>query len=197
MGLSKEALSANRQLVARLGHNTFHCHNFKTDKDQYENKAFIGATCKAYFWYPNSFLICDKAQIDKLIEEGLPLPAVVFVLTMMQECIQEWQTRYMKPQDLNVSIQHAIFDAHLQGLIKYRRAARKRLTKFQVDWFTTGMEYAGIEIHRCEDQEHYCQSITHAEHVQPDTPEESEESEPEFNKNGHLTAQSKGKHRAQ
>ncbi|KAG8733864.1 hypothetical protein FRC10_012110 [Ceratobasidium sp. 414] len=196
MGLSEEALSANRQLVARLGHNTFHCRNLETDKDQYENKAFVGAICEAYFWYPDSFLIRDEAQMDKLIEEGLPLPAVAFVLTMMQECIQEWQTGYMKPRDLNITVQRAIFDAHLQGLIEYWRPARKRLTRFQVDWFKTGMEYAGIEIHRYEDEEHYCQSITRAEHVRPDTPEESEESEPEFNKNGRLTARSKGKHKA-
>ncbi|KAG8731861.1 hypothetical protein FRC10_001396 [Ceratobasidium sp. 414] len=170
--------------------------NLKTDKDQYENKAFVGAIYEAYFWYPDSFLICDEAQMDKLIEEGLPLPAVAFVLTMMQECIQEWQTGYMKPRDLNITVQWVIFDAHLQGLIEYWRPARKRLTRFQVDWFKTGMEYAGIEIHRYEDEEHCCQSITRAKHVRPNTPEESEESKPEFNKYGRLTARSKGKHKA-
>ncbi|KAG9090566.1 hypothetical protein FS749_000459 [Ceratobasidium sp. UAMH 11750] len=93
MGLSEEAMSANRQLVARLGHNTFHCRDLVTDQHQYEHKVFICAICEAYFWYPNSFLIRDEDNIDNLIEEGLPLPAVAFVLTMMQECIQEWQTQ--------------------------------------------------------------------------------------------------------
>ncbi|KAG9091329.1 hypothetical protein FS749_016629 [Ceratobasidium sp. UAMH 11750] len=175
MGLSEEAMSTNRQLVARLGHNTFHCRDL------------------AYFWYPDSFLIRDEEHVDNLIEEGLPLPAVAFVLTMMQECIQEWQTGYFKPRDLNVSTQRSIFDAHLQGLIEYRRPARKRLAKFQVDWFSAGMEYAGIEIHRYEDQDHYCQSITRSANVRPDTPEESE---PEYDESGRLTAQSKGKHKA-
>ncbi|KAG8701272.1 hypothetical protein FRC08_004190 [Ceratobasidium sp. 394] len=139
------------------------------------------------------FLIRDEDHIDNLIEEGLPLPAVAFVLTMMQECIQEWQTGYFKPRDLNVSTQRSIFDAHLQGLIEYRRPARKRLAKFQVDWFSAGMEYAGIEINHYEDQDHYCQSITRSANVRPDTPEESE---PEHDETGRLTARSKGKHKA-
>ncbi|KAG9087140.1 hypothetical protein FS749_003140 [Ceratobasidium sp. UAMH 11750] len=165
-----------------------------TDRYQYEHKVFICAICEAYFWYPDSFLIRDEDHIDNLIEEGLPLPAVAFVLTMMQECIQEWQTGYFKPRDLNVSTQQSIFDAHLQGLIEYRRPARKRLAKFQVDWFSAGMEYAGIEINRYEDQDHYCQSITRSANVRPDTPKESE---PEYDETGRLTAQSKGKHKAQ
>ncbi|KAG9077147.1 hypothetical protein FS749_010993 [Ceratobasidium sp. UAMH 11750] len=57
LGLSEDALSTNRQLVARLGHNTFHCRCLETDKDQYEHPVFVQALCEAYFWYPDTFLI--------------------------------------------------------------------------------------------------------------------------------------------
>ncbi|KAG8705735.1 hypothetical protein FRC08_001492 [Ceratobasidium sp. 394] len=193
LGLSEEALSANRQLVAQLGHNTFHCRRLGIDKDQYEHPVFVQAICEAYFWYPDTFLIRDTEHIDTLEREGLPLPAVAFVLTMMQECIEEWQTGRFRPRDLNVATQRSIFDAHLQGLIVYRRRAKKRLANFQVKWFEAGLEYAGIEIHRQDDEDHFCQSVTRAENVRADTPTDSE---PEYDEDGRLTARSKGKHKA-
>ncbi|KAG9077148.1 hypothetical protein FS749_010994 [Ceratobasidium sp. UAMH 11750] len=113
----------------------------------------------------------------------------------MQECIEEWQTGRFRPWDLNIVTQRAIFDAHLQGLLVYRRRAAKRLAGFQVKWFEAGLEYASIEIHRQNDEDHFCQSVTRAENVRPDTPTDSEP-EPEFDEDGRLTTQSKGKHKA-
>ncbi|KAG8726531.1 hypothetical protein FRC10_006999, partial [Ceratobasidium sp. 414] len=139
LGLSEEVLLANRQLVAQLGHNNFHCR--------------------------------------------------------MQDCIEEWQTGQFKPRELNLTTQWSIFDAHLMGLLEYCRRAPRRLFDFQRRWFEDGMVNAGVEIHRREEGERFCQSITQAENVRPDTPEEPEDSEPEYDGDGRLTARSKGKFR--
>ncbi|KAG9081062.1 hypothetical protein FRC06_005864 [Ceratobasidium sp. 370] len=195
LGLSEEVLLANRQLVARLGHNNFHCRNLVPDRDQYEHEAFIRAIYDAYFWYSDSFLIRDTEHLDEMVKNGLPLPAVAFVLTMMQDCIEEWQTGQFKPRELNLTTQRSIFDAHLMGLLQYRRRAPRRLSEFQQRWFEDGMVNAGVEIHQREEGEKFCQSITRAENVWPDTPEESEDSEPEYDGDGRLTARSKGKFR--
>ncbi|KAG9090919.1 hypothetical protein FRC06_000820 [Ceratobasidium sp. 370] len=195
LGLSEEVLLANRQLVARLGHNNFHCCNLVPDRDQYEHEAFTRAIYDVYFWYSDSFLIRDTEHLDEMVKNGLPLPAVAFVLTIMQDCIEEWQTGQFKPRELNLTTQRSIFDAHLMGLLQYRRRAPRRLSEFQRRWFEDGMVNAGVEIHRHEEGEKFCQSITQAENVRPDTPEEPEDSEPEYDGDGRLTARSKGKFR--
>ncbi|KAG9092113.1 hypothetical protein FS749_015996 [Ceratobasidium sp. UAMH 11750] len=138
-GLSEKVLLANQRLVARLGHNNFHCGNLVPNKNQSEHEAFISAIYDAYFWCTDSCLVRDTEHMDEMVENGLPLPAVAFVLTMMQDCIEEWQTGQFKPRDLNLTIQRSVFDAHLMGLIVYRRKAPKRLSDFQKAWFEHGM----------------------------------------------------------
>lgn len=50
--------------------------------------------------------------------------------------------------------------------------------------------YAGVQIHEHEDKSLFVQPITWAENIQPNTPEESD---PEYDEQGWLTARSKGK----
>ncbi|KAG9105615.1 hypothetical protein FRC07_009150, partial [Ceratobasidium sp. 392] len=81
-GTSRAITEANQQLAQRLGHNTFHCRKLKPGKKQYQNKHFIRAIFVAFFWYSHSFLIRDTATLEKRDREGLPFPAVAFVLTI-------------------------------------------------------------------------------------------------------------------
>ncbi|KAG9124623.1 hypothetical protein FRC07_010886 [Ceratobasidium sp. 392] len=168
-GTSELVMAHNWQLVARLGHNTFHCCKLWLGKQQYQHRAFHHAICVAFFWFEYTFLIRDPNTLGRLHEEGLPLPAVAFVLTMMQECIEERDSGQHWAWDLNITTQQGQFDAHLQGLINYRTAAQDRMAGFQVKWFCDGLKYANVRVHRdAEDDQHFCQSITQLEDVLPD-----------------------------
>ncbi|KAG8783303.1 hypothetical protein FRC12_019870, partial [Ceratobasidium sp. 428] len=86
------------------------------------------------------------------------------------------------------------------GLLNYRTGAAGRLAGFQLTWFKSGLEYAGVKLHEAdEDNDGFCQSVTRVENVRPDSPrfgeeyEEEEEEEPELGPDGRYTAQSKGK----
>ncbi|KAG8744085.1 hypothetical protein FRC12_014879, partial [Ceratobasidium sp. 428] len=203
-GTSERTRLANQELVRQLGHNTFHC---RPGKKQYEHKVFKQAICAAFFWYPRSFLLRNPSILEKLERKGLPLPAVSFVLTMMQESIEEWDSGQHRLRDLHVDTQRARFDAHLQGLINYRATAAGRLTKFQRKWFRRGLKHANIQINRGDDGGKFCQSITHPKDVQPDSQNSSHseadsdtdtdsEPEPKYDGNGRFTAKSKGKHKS-
>ncbi|KAG8789049.1 hypothetical protein FRC12_013913 [Ceratobasidium sp. 428] len=199
-GSSDAVLRFNKDIATRLGHNTFHCKDLVVDTDQYEHPVFIRAICEAFFWSAETFLLRDKDNLDKLANDGIPLPAIALVLTLMQECIEEWDTGRFRPRDLNDTNQEAIFDAHLQGLLNYRSGARGRLAGFRVTWFEAGLEYAHIKMNRDEeDHDGFCQSITRVENVRPDSDrefdndeDEDEDEEPEL-VNGRYTAKSKGK----
>ncbi|KAG8781258.1 hypothetical protein FRC12_022066 [Ceratobasidium sp. 428] len=211
-GTSKRVMAYNKDIVRRLGHNTFHCRDLVPDKHQYEHKFFRRAICVAFFWSTQSFLLRDPKVLERLEEDGLPLPAVTLVLTMMQESIDEWDTGRHRPRDLNLETQRSIFNAHLQGLVNYRTTASGRLLKFRRKWFRRGLKYANISIKVVDDQDGFCQSITRPEDVRPDSPGGSQsgsgsdsdassslvtdsdsDSEPERYADGRLTAKSKGK----
>ncbi|KAF8602524.1 hypothetical protein BDV93DRAFT_557524 [Ceratobasidium sp. AG-I] len=95
-------MSANRLLAARLGHNTFHCRDTVPKKDQYKHCALTMAIYEVFFWSPDSFLIPDCAPLKEK-DKGLPLVVIAFVLTMMQECIEEWATGRYLTQGLNLT----------------------------------------------------------------------------------------------
>ncbi|KAG8778762.1 hypothetical protein FRC12_024834 [Ceratobasidium sp. 428] len=209
-GTSKRVMAYNKDIVRRLGHNTFHCRDLVPDKHQYEHKFFRRAICVAFFWSTQSFLLRDPKVLERLEEDGLPLPAVTLVLTMMQESIDEWDTGRHRPRDLNLETQRSIFNAHLQGLVNYRTTASGRLLKFRRKWFRRGLKYANISIKVADDQDGFCQSITRPEDVRPDSPGGSQsgsgsdsdassslvtdsdsDSKPERYADGRLTAKSK------
>ncbi|KAG9102672.1 hypothetical protein FRC06_001472 [Ceratobasidium sp. 370] len=101
----------------------------------------------------------------------MPLPAVAFVLTMMQDCIQEWETGRFQARENNFRLQQDMFDAHLHGLNE---------------------THAGVWLDEDPADEEFCQSVTRACDVRPDT-----DTEPEYDLDGRLTARSKGKGKAQ
>ncbi|KAF8606950.1 hypothetical protein BDV93DRAFT_553407 [Ceratobasidium sp. AG-I] len=166
-GGSDAIVAANRELFGKIFPNTFHCRNHAFDEDQYEHPAFLTAICEAFFWDSESFAI---QYYDRF--ERMPLPAVAFVLTMMQEAIEEWQTGRYHPRDLSSAKQRPIFDSHLRGLYIYMNAARDRMFKFRGAWFRRGMEHAGVTVYDRDDNTggRYCQPVTRAENVRPDTP---------------------------
>ncbi|KAG9090431.1 hypothetical protein FRC06_001088 [Ceratobasidium sp. 370] len=184
-GSSVRLMTANQRLFSRLHPNTFHCRDLKTDVDQFEHPAFKRAICVAFFWDQNSFAVRDHQNF-----KVLPLPAVAFVLTMMQDCLREWETGVFRARENDFKTQQNMFDAHLMSLHEYRKSARVRLERFQREWFRKGMKHAGVRIHKPQRDQPFCQPITWAHTVRPDTPENSE---PEVDENGRLTARAKGK----
>ncbi|KAG9087382.1 hypothetical protein FS749_002950 [Ceratobasidium sp. UAMH 11750] len=188
-GSSVRLITANQHLFSRLYPNTFHCRDLKTDVDQFEHPAFIRAICVAFFWHHDSFAVREHKKF-----KVLPLPAVAFVLTMMQDCLKEWETGVFRARDNDFKAQRDMFDAHLQSLHEYRKTAHLRLHRFQRKWFKKGMKHAGVRIHKLPRDHQFCQPITWAHAVRPDTPDNSE---PEFDEDGRLTARAKGKGKAQ
>ncbi|KAF8595748.1 hypothetical protein BDV93DRAFT_514724 [Ceratobasidium sp. AG-I] len=201
-------LAENQRLFAKIFPNTFHCRSHVFDKDQYEHPALVTAICEAFFWTNDSFGV----QFFKRFER-VSLPAVAFVLTMMQECIEEWQTGRYQPRDLCFSRQRPVFDAHLRGLYNYVKSARDRMFRFRGAWFKAGMEHAGVTVldQDATSSGQYRQPVTRAENVRPDTPpldrmvpedlvQEPEEPVPELEYDGddeeRFSAKSKGKSKA-
>ncbi|KAG8777108.1 hypothetical protein FRC12_000549 [Ceratobasidium sp. 428] len=201
-GSNEARLEANRKHCGHLLPNTFHCKDLITDKDYYEHKIFIEAICEAFFWHQNSFAVRDPANW-----QVISLPAVAFVLTMMQDCIQEWDTGCFRVRENNYGAQKDLYIAHLHGLHVYEGEARDRLTDFRSDWFKEGMKHAGVRIDSGDESDHeFCQPVTRACFVRAPTPSESAtEPEPEPSPepspepeyvDGRLTAWSKGKGKA-
>ncbi|KAG9078701.1 hypothetical protein FRC06_008231, partial [Ceratobasidium sp. 370] len=182
-GSSRRLMAANRTLFNQLFPNTFHCRDLRTDVNQFEHPAFVHAICEAYYWHQDSFAVRDH-DLFKV----MPLPAVALVLTMMQDSIKEWETGVFRARENNFRAQRDMFDAHLQGLYEYQKVARSRLHRFQGKWFRKGMRYAGVRILDSTEEGRFCQPITRACDVRPDTPELSE---PEYDENGRLTARAK------
>ncbi|KAG8716066.1 hypothetical protein FRC08_009878 [Ceratobasidium sp. 394] len=188
-GSSVRLMTANQRRFSELYPNTFHCRDLKTDVKQFEHPAFKRAICVAFFWNQNPFAVRDHKEF-----EVLPLPAVAFVLTIMQDCLREWETGVFRARDNDFKAQRDMFDAHLMSLHEYRKTAPGRLLRFQGKWFRKGMKYAGVRIHKPRQDRQFCQPITWAHTVRPDTPENSE---PEFDEDGRLTARAKGKGKEQ
>ncbi|KAG8761404.1 hypothetical protein FRC12_009422 [Ceratobasidium sp. 428] len=191
---------ANVELCKLLLPNTFHCRELEEDKDYYEHPTFVEAISEAFFWHQDSFAVRDQAKW-----QIIPLPAVAFMLTMMQDCIQEWDTGCFRARENSFRQQKDLYKAHLHGLYVYESEAADRLTGFQAAWFKAGMKHAGIRIDSGESDHEFCQPVTQARFVQPQSESESEaEAEPELSLepepspepeyvDGRLTAQSKGK----
>ncbi|KAG8700491.1 hypothetical protein FRC09_005924 [Ceratobasidium sp. 395] len=191
---------ANVELCKLLLPNTFHCRELEEDKDYYEHPTFVEAISEAFFWHQDSFAVRDQAKW-----QIIPLPAVAFVLTMMQDCIQEWDTGCFRARENSFRQQKDLYKAHLHGLYVYESEAADRLTGFQAAWFKAGMKHAGIRIDSGESDHEFCQPVTQARFVRPQSESESEaEAAPELSPepepspepeyvDGRLTAQSKGK----
>ncbi|KAF8594019.1 hypothetical protein BDV93DRAFT_581280 [Ceratobasidium sp. AG-I] len=210
-GGDNAVLAENQRLFAKIFPNTFHCRNHVFDNDQYEHPAFVTAVCEAFFWTNDSFAVQFPERFERV-----SLPAIAFVLTMMQECIEEWQTGRYNPRELSCSKQRPIFDAHLRGLYNYVKSARDRMFRFRGAWFKAGIfvrEHAGVTIIGNDDPatSQYCQPVTRAENVRPDTPppnhinaealeQEPEEPVPELEYDGdddeRFSTKSKGKSKA-
>ncbi|KAG8728409.1 hypothetical protein FRC10_005008, partial [Ceratobasidium sp. 414] len=137
-GSSVRLITANQRQFSRLYPNTFHCRDLKTDTDQFEHLVFIRAICVAFFWNQDSFAVRDHEKF-----KVLPLPAVAFVLTMMQDCLREWETGVFRARENDFKTQRDMFDAHLHSLHQYRKSAQVRLHRFQCKWFKKGMRNAG------------------------------------------------------
>ncbi|KAG8699755.1 hypothetical protein FRC09_006400, partial [Ceratobasidium sp. 395] len=176
--------------------------NLNADEDYYEHPHMFDVISEAYFSHPDSPVIQHHKDFRLL-----PLPAVAFVLMMMQDCLAEWDTGTHRVRENRFRQQKAVFDAHLEGLKVYKGEAHGRLAKLQSQWFLSGMEFAGIRVVEGSEEEEiehdFCQPISRACFIRPDSdsepellPEPSREPTPEYNDLGLFTTQSKGKGKA-
>ncbi|KAG8715140.1 hypothetical protein FRC09_016873 [Ceratobasidium sp. 395] len=195
-GSSNQQLEYNRAVCQR---------NLNADEDYYEHGHVFDVVSEAYFAQPDSPVILHHRDFAVM-----PLEAIAFVLTMMQDCLQEWDTGCLRARDNHFKQQRAVFDAHLHGLHTYMGTARRRLVGLQSEWFLAGMQHAGIHVVEGSQEHHadqeYCQPVAQACFIRPDSdsdpelspepqPEPSPEPspEPQYNAHGCRTAQSKGK----
>ncbi|KAG8793233.1 hypothetical protein FRC12_003450 [Ceratobasidium sp. 428] len=212
-GSSERRLKRNQQLCRRLLPNAFHCLacNLNADEDYYQHEHLFDAISEALFSHPDSPVINHHKEFMLM-----PLPAVSFVLTMLQDCLEEWDTGCLRVRDNRFRQQKAMFDAHLHGLHTYKANAPGRLARLQSKWFLAGMKHAGIHVAEGSEEQldpdnEFCQAVTQACYIRADSdsdpepepepePEPDSESEPEpepqYNEHGCMTAQSKGKGKA-
>ncbi|KAG8693266.1 hypothetical protein FRC09_010625, partial [Ceratobasidium sp. 395] len=183
--------------------------NLVADEDYYEHPHMFEVISEAFFAHPDSPVILHHR--DYVL---MPLEAVALVLTMMQDCLQEWDTGSLRARDNHYRQQQAVFDAHLHGLNTYMGTARRRLVDLQSQWFLAGMQHAGIHVVEGSEEHHadqeFCQPVAQACFIRPDSdsdvspepepepepssePEPEPEPEPQYNEHGYRTAQSKGK----
>ncbi|KAG8700747.1 hypothetical protein FRC09_005779 [Ceratobasidium sp. 395] len=180
--------------------------NLNADEDYYEHPHLFDVISESLFGRPDSPVILQHKKFTLL-----PYPAVALVLTIMQDCLQEWDTGCLRIRDNHFKHQQAVFDAHLHGLKVYKGKAHGRLDDLRSEWFLAGMQHAGIRVvEGSEDQDlsqDFCQPVTracfirsdddseHASEPEPE-PEPVPEPEPEYNQYGYQTARSKGKGKA-
>ncbi|KAG8760896.1 hypothetical protein FRC12_009478 [Ceratobasidium sp. 428] len=159
--------------------------NLNADEDYYMHQHVYDVISEALFSRPDSPLILHHKDFVLL-----PLPTVAFVLMMFKQ-------------------QKAVFDAHLHGLETYKGKAGGRLARRQSNWFLAGMEFAGIRVVEGSGDEeldtNFCQPVSQAcfirsdsdsEHELTPEPEHEPTPEPQYNEHGCMTAQSKGKGKA-
>ncbi|KAG8752195.1 hypothetical protein FRC12_012099 [Ceratobasidium sp. 428] len=178
--------------------------NLNADEDYYMHQHVYDVISEALFSRPDSPLILHHKDFALL-----PLPTVAFVLMMMQDCLQEWDTGCLRVRENQFKQQKAVFDAHLHGLETYKGKAGGRLARRQSNWFLAGMEFAGIRVVEGSGDEeldtNFCQPVSQAcfirsdsdsEHELTPEPEHEPTPEPQYNEHGCMTAQSKGKGKA-
>ncbi|KAG8789643.1 hypothetical protein FRC12_013361 [Ceratobasidium sp. 428] len=195
-GSSNHQLEYNRAVCQR---------DLNADEDYYEHGHVFDVVSEAFFAQPDSPVILHHRDFAVM-----PLEAIAFVLTMMQDCLQEWDTGCLRARDNHFKQQRAVFDAHLHGLHTYMGTARRRLVGLQSEWFLAGMQHAGIHVVEGSQEHHadqeFCQPVAQACFIRPDSDSDPELSpeplpelspepslEPQYNEHGCRTAQSKGK----
>ncbi|KAG9084323.1 hypothetical protein FRC06_004123, partial [Ceratobasidium sp. 370] len=173
--------------------NAFHCTEFSPPYGHYESDLVTHAIACTMFSTPTSIGVVHREFF-----KPMPLTTVAFVLAMIQFCIEEWETGYFKPHDLNMTDTLHKYVAHLRGLKEARSGAKKRMKALQKKWFEFGYQYSGATAITQE----YHQPITLRRDIRPDTPERegSESPEvpevPEVDAEGRYTMRAKGKSRA-
>ncbi|KAF8593930.1 hypothetical protein BDV93DRAFT_565973 [Ceratobasidium sp. AG-I] len=148
-----EDLRHNHRRVKKMLPNQFHCRDPTKDDDPYESTALRECIAKTLFSGPDSLGVIYHEHFCPI-----PIPAVAMVLTIWQECVQEWQTGRFRGIDLNAERQLSMYECHLKGLLGYAKLASKRLAGFREDWFWYGIDCAGAAP---EDQPY--QTITQAD----------------------------------
>ncbi|KAG9079761.1 hypothetical protein FRC06_007498 [Ceratobasidium sp. 370] len=134
--------------------------------------------------------------------DPMPLTTVAFVLSIIQFCLEEWETGKFQSRDLSMTDLLHKYVAHLRGLKEASVAAKGQMRRLQQHWFDFGLEYSGAT----SVEEPLYQPITRRGEVHPDTPEPDSEAEreaeheqhdnelgPETNEEGRYTTQAKGK----
>ncbi|KAG8734100.1 hypothetical protein FRC10_011941 [Ceratobasidium sp. 414] len=200
--LTDEDVNHNLKTFLLIHPNTFHCTRFTPPYGHYENDLVTEAIATTMFYSPTAVGVVYREFFNPM-----PLTTVAFVLSIIQFCIEEWETGKFRPHDLSMTDLLNKYVAHLRGLKAASKVAKNRMARLQQHWFDFGLEYSGAT---AADQDIY-QPTTQSHDVRPDTPEPESEEEPdaengqcgdnepnpETDEEGRYTTQAKGKDRAQ
>ncbi|KAG9106290.1 hypothetical protein FRC07_008881 [Ceratobasidium sp. 392] len=191
---SDEDVNHNLEVFNAVHPNTFHCLQYNPPYRHYESDLLTHAIAALMFGHPNAVGVVYRDYFNPM-----PLTTVVFVLSIMQFCLEERETGQFRARDLSMTDMLNKYVAHLKGLKEARAGAKNRMERLQQLWFDFGYEYSGS----VRSEETYYQPITLWRDIRPDTPKLEAEtpstSEPEdleTNEEGRYTAQAKGKGRA-
>ncbi|KAG9087551.1 hypothetical protein FRC06_002480 [Ceratobasidium sp. 370] len=104
------------------------------DEDPYEHPGLCKCIAAAFFWGPDALRMAHHEKF-----RPIPLPTIAMVLTIIQQCIQEWGTRRHVQTELKADLQLKMYRAHLQGLLAYNKKAPTQLNEFCDEWFWYGV----------------------------------------------------------
>ncbi|KAG8738553.1 hypothetical protein FRC11_001334 [Ceratobasidium sp. 423] len=106
----------------------------------------------------------------------MPLPTVTFILTMIQFCLEGWETGTFKAKELCTDHQYNTYCMHLWGLQQYDTIANACLMHFHQQWFQFAIQHSGASVVVPAQT----QEVTNAANVRPDMPVNTPESSPEL-----------------
>ncbi|KAG8696305.1 hypothetical protein FRC08_007248 [Ceratobasidium sp. 394] len=159
--LTDEDVNHNLEIFCLVHPNTFHCMRFSPPYGHYEGTLLTHAIATTMFYSPTAVGVLYREFFNPM-----PLTTVAFVLSIVQFCIEEWETGRFRPRDLNMTNLLNKYVAHLRGLKEASKAAKNRMARLQQHWFDFGLEYSGATT---ANQDIY-QPTTQSHDVRPDTP---------------------------
>ncbi|EUC53506.1 hypothetical protein RSOL_006830, partial [Rhizoctonia solani AG-3 Rhs1AP] len=158
---SRRELKRNRRHVEALLPSNFISLGLVFTRRQFEHPAIETCAVAIYFSGEQS----PGTMFPEKFGPALPLPAVAFVLTMMQVCLEEWSSGRWKHRDLRASEQLEVYESYLESLIVYEGEAPTELLKFRQNWFKAGTDAVGLTIQ----SQVFCQPVIRAKDVRPDS----------------------------
>ncbi|KAG8701163.1 hypothetical protein FRC09_005521 [Ceratobasidium sp. 395] len=130
----------------------FHCTDPWARRGHYESKIIPRAIAAALFYGKNSIGVLFHEYLNPI-----PIPALAFILTMIQFCLSEWDGTtkgVFKARKINELAQDDLqnmYSGHMENIRCYCTVGDAYLAELRALWFRYGIVYSGASIREHED----------------------------------------------